>query len=94
MKPETHEGFEVRDLDRALLEDKKGMSISEMIEKGIHVSEELLKEHEFDIQSERERKQSTAPKEEIALENLPEQVFDSEGRPEFDQDGLCIDYED
>ena len=32
--------------------------------------------------------------EEVELEDLKGQVFDSKGRPEFDRDGLSIDYDD
>jgi len=92
MRPISHEGFALRDLDRSLLEQKQGMSIGEMIEKGIHVSEGLLKEHEFDMQSERERKKANSPKESQHTETFIE--VNGEDMPEFDSDGLSIDYDD
>ncbi len=88
MAPTSHEEFEIRDIDRANLEQKEGMSIEEMIKKGIHVSEGLLKEHEFDLQSERKK---SPPEEKPEYDGTLVEV-DGEYMPEFDEDGLEIDY--
>ena len=90
MAPTSHEEFEIRDMDRANLEQKEGMSIGEMIEKGIHVPEELLKEHEIDLQSERKK---APPKEKPEYDGTLVEV-DGEDMPEFDEDGLSIDYDE
>ena len=81
--------FETRAIDRAHLEQKEGMSIGEMIEKGIYVSDTLLTESEFDLQSE---KKKTPSQEKPEYDGTLIEV-DGELKPEFDEDGLSIDYD-
>ncbi len=97
MNPSSHEEFEQRDLDRDLLERKQGKSIMELIQEGYPVPEQLLKEHEFDLMLEKQPFKADTPDSTDSTDtpNSDENIiFDSKGRPEFDDDGLSIDYED
>lgn len=102
--PISHKEFEIRDLDRQALESKEGKSIEELLREGKEINENLLKEHELDILSEMKRKKDLGNKEnlnsagqEIDFENevYPDDMtFDSKDRPEFDESGLSIDYDE
>ena len=91
MTPSSHEEFELRDVDRNAFENKVGMSIEDYIRKGNYVNESLLKEHEIDLQIENSRKPKPQEKEEEYTGT--EILIDGEYKPEFDSDGLSIDYE-
>jgi len=56
--------------------------------------EERIRVKDFLARNPEVLKEKEESKEEIDLEDLEGQVFDSKGRPEFDRDGLCIDYDD
>ena len=104
MAPRSHREFEIRDIDRSAFEQKEGMSIMEAIDQGIEVSEGLLKEDEMfhqrfvKDQAEKEAR-FTLEKEFVEvngeqIEVNDDTIYDSEGRPESDIDGLSIDYDE
>ena len=65
MSPSSHEEFEIRDVERKILESKEGKSIKELLREGFDVSESLLKGEEIDINLEqtlnKERGISSSP---------------------------------
>ncbi len=67
-----------------LLTEKERIRVESFLRRHPQIVEELK-------QKEWEKEKDLS---EVELEDLPGQIFDSEGRPEFDRDGLSIDYND
>ena len=88
MRPESREEFEVRDLERAILEQKAGKSIKRLIEEGIKVNEFLTNEEETDLLLERQLKKERAN----PSSDEDDLILNENNEPEFDEEGLSIDY--
>ncbi len=101
VRPTSHAGFEIRDLDRANFQNKTGKSISESIKEGVDVPECLLNEEEeilsVEMRLKKERKPRCLNSDDLDSSDKwdnEDVVLDKDDRPIYDEDGLSIDYED